>query len=85
MLTPARYNDLTNLMLICPVTSRIKQYIFEIPVPAGLPGRGVVLSDQVRCVDWRSRRIEFIAALPAEALAAVQRNVVKLVMQDLVR
>ena len=57
MLSPAAYNAKVSLMLCCPVTNQAKGYPFEVPV---VPGNGstvtgVVLADQVRCLDWKQR------------------------------
>lgn len=65
VLSPSTYNARAGLALMCPVTSRIKGYPFEVALPPDLPASGVVLSDQVRSLDWRQRQAEFIAALPA--------------------
>ncbi len=54
VLTPASYNGKVGLMLCCPLTTRIKGYPFEVML-AGKPA-SAVLSDQVRSLDWRTRR-----------------------------
>jgi mRNA interferase MazF len=54
VLSPASYNGKTGLMVCCPMTTRIKSYPFEVPI-AGDP-LSVVLSDQVKNLDWRVRR-----------------------------
>jgi mRNA interferase MazF len=54
VLSPASYNGKTGLMLCCPLTTRLKGYPFEVTL-ASQPGN-VVLSDQVRNLDWRARR-----------------------------
>lgn len=42
-------------MLCCPVTSRVKGYPFEVEL-VGVKGvTGVVLSDQLRSLDWEAR------------------------------
>jgi mRNA interferase MazF len=68
------YNRRTGLALFCPVTNKIKGYPFEVAIPAGLPVTGVILSDQVRCLDWRVRRAELIAPAPPEVLAQVHQR-----------
>lgn len=57
VLSPAAYNAKTSLMLCCPVTNQAKGYPFEVPVVpgGGSTVTGVVLADQVRCLDWRQR------------------------------
>lgn len=64
VLSPAAYNGRVGLALLCPVTSQIKGYPFEVAIPAGLPVSGVVLSDQVKSLDWRARRAEFACQVP---------------------
>lgn len=71
VLSPARYNGKVGLALLCPVTSRIKGFPFEVAIPSGLPIAGVVLADQVRSLDWRSRRAERICTLPEPTISEV--------------
>ena len=85
VLSPLRYNDRTDLMLICPITSKTKGYIFEVSLPSGLDVRGVVLADQVRCVDWRFRRVELITKLAPATAAEIQQKTVKLIAGEIVR
>lgn len=68
VISPAAYNGKVGLALFCPVTSRAKGYPFEVAIPPGLGVEGVVLSDQVKSLDWRARNAERIATLPGAAL-----------------
>jgi mRNA interferase MazF len=54
VLSPAAYNDQTGLMICCPMTTRIKNYPFEVAL-AGSPA-SVVLADHVKSMDWRARK-----------------------------
>jgi len=74
VLSPALYNRRAGLAVVCPITSRVKSYPFEVSLPAGLPISGVVLSDHVRSVDWQVRRATFIAQLPAEVFTYVMEK-----------
>lgn len=58
ILSPESYNRKTGLAVACPITNQAKGYPFEVPLPAGLPVTGVVLSDHIRSIDWRARRAE---------------------------
>ena len=71
VLSPRSYNGKVGLALVCPVTSQVKGYPFEVALPTGLPVQGVVLADQVKSLDWKARQAEFAARLPADPLAAV--------------
>jgi mRNA interferase MazF len=71
VISPRRYNRLSGLALLCPVTSQIKGYPFEVLLPSGLPIEGAVLSDQIRSLDWRARRASRICALPSVTIEEV--------------
>ena len=55
VLSPARFNRRSRLMLCVPMTSRAKGYPFEVPIYADRPG--VALVDQARCVDFDGRGV----------------------------
>ncbi|MCB9114494.1 MAG: endoribonuclease MazF [Caldilinea sp.] len=71
VLSPGAYNGKVGLALLCPITSQVKGYPFEVAVPVGLPISGVVLADQVKSLDWRARNAELAGKLPAGALEEV--------------
>jgi len=52
------YNKITGLMICCPITSKIKGYPFEVEL-TNLSIKGVVLSDQVKCLDYKARNVKF--------------------------
>ena len=71
VLSPASYNGKVGLAILCPITSQVKGYPFEVATPAGSRISGVILADQVRSLDWRVRRAEFICKLPREITVEV--------------
>ncbi|HXU44008.1 MAG TPA: endoribonuclease MazF [Thermoanaerobaculia bacterium] len=74
ILSPQAYNARVGLALFCPVTSKVKGYPFEVPLPESLTVSGVVLADQVKSLDWRARRAELLARLPPELLAEISQK-----------
>jgi mRNA interferase MazF len=79
VLSPAAYNGKVGLALLCPLTSKVKGYPFEVQIPEGLPVGGVVLADQAKSLDWRARRAELLCALPQESTSAVLQRLETLV------
>jgi mRNA interferase MazF len=75
ILSPAAYNGLVGLALCCSLTTRVNRYPFEVAVPSGLAVEGVILADQIRCLDWRSRNASLLSHLPD---ATVQETLAKL-------
>lgn len=74
VLSGATYNRRTGLGVFCPITSRVKGYPFEVSLPAGLPVTGVVLADQIKCMDWRARRVEFVGRASPQILSAIHEK-----------
>ena len=75
VLSPAAYNKRVGLAILCPVTSQVKGYPFEVVVPSGLPVGGVVLADQVKSLDWQARQAEFICALPSATVSEILQKI----------
>jgi len=59
VISPKEYNEKTGLGLFCPMTSKIKDYPFEVKIENEKAG-GVILTDQIKSLDWKTREIEFI-------------------------
>jgi len=75
VLSPGAYNSKVGLAILCPITSQIKGYPFEVPLPDGLPIGGVVLADQVKSLDWQAREAEFISALPPATVSEILQRI----------
>lgn len=56
VLSPASYNRVSGLMLCCPMTSHKKGYPFEVVVSDDTYQTSVVLADQVKSLDWKTRQ-----------------------------
>ncbi|MEX0975149.1 MAG: endoribonuclease MazF [Bacillota bacterium] len=77
-LSPLQYNKKVGLGIFCPITSLVKGYPFEVAIPDGLPIVGVVLSDQVKSLDWQARRAQFVCSLPDSVMAEILGRLVTL-------
>ena len=75
VLSPKIYNTKTSLSLVCPVTSQVKGYPFEIALPEEIPIQGVILSDQIKGLDWRARNAELAISLADEWVEQVLERI----------
>lgn len=80
VLWPASYNAKVGLLLLCPITNQAKGYPFEVVLPIGLATTGVVLTDQVKSLDWRVRQAEFICQVPLSVVELVQSRIRRLLL-----
>jgi mRNA interferase MazF len=79
VLSPGEYNHKAGLAVVCAITSKVKGYPFEVTLPADLKISGVVLSDQVRTIDWKARKVQVLDHAPADCIAQVQEKLGKLI------
>ena len=63
VISPKAYNQKVGLALFCPITSQVKGYPFEVLIPKSSKLKGVVLSDQIKSLDWRARKAKLITRL----------------------
>ena len=68
VLSPREFNEATGFAAVCPITSKEKGYPFEVSLPKegitldgdGFPVTGVILTDQVKTLDWKARNIKIL-------------------------
>jgi mRNA interferase MazF len=78
VLSPARYNGQRGMMICCPMSSKIKGYVFEVVVSTSPPS--VVLADQVKSLDWRARGASHKGRVDARTLAEVRAKLKALLL-----
>src|SRR3989344_3869284 len=54
VMSPIKYNSFSGLALVCPITSKRKNYFFEVEARC-LKTKSFVLADQIRSVDIKER------------------------------
>jgi mRNA interferase MazF len=74
ILSPRSYNAKARLVIACPITSQMKGYPFEVPLPSGGTIGGVVLADHVKNLDWQARRVQFAERAPSEVVTDVRER-----------
>ncbi|MBI4707710.1 MAG: type II toxin-antitoxin system PemK/MazF family toxin [Candidatus Omnitrophica bacterium] len=65
------FNQKTGLAIVCPVTNKEHSYPFHIKISSSVSLAGFVMVDQVKSVDYNSRKVKFIERSPDELLNEV--------------
>ena len=71
VISPKEYNEKVGLVLCCPITSKVKDYPFEVNINLKNMINGVILSDQVKSLDWKERQAKYIVTASKEVLDEV--------------
>ena len=79
VLSSEKYNGHMGLMVACAITSHVKGYSYEVPLKEGKV-KGVVLSDQMRSLDWRIRKVRFIEKASPHVFAEIKENLETLIL-----
>jgi mRNA interferase MazF len=62
------FNRHTGLCIVCPITNTRRDYPFHVSIPEGQAVTGFVLVEQVKSIDFRSRKTRRIGRAPGLAL-----------------
>ncbi len=79
VLSPASYNQKTDLMVCCPMTTQIKGNPFEVLVEVD-GTRSAILTDHLKSVDWVASKANLKAKVTPEAMAEVRAKVKALIL-----
>ena len=82
ILSPVEYNRTVGLAVVCPITNEAKGYPWEVAIPDNPLVSGVVLADQVKSLDWRRRKAEFVCTPEENVLEEVVEKIVALLHPD---
>lgn len=74
VLSPKEFNTATGFIVVCPITNQKKGYPFEVDLPidgislvgGGYPIEGVILTDQVKSLDWTARNLKVLKKYDSE-------------------
>jgi mRNA interferase MazF len=73
VISPIDYNKKVGLALFYPITSQLKGYPFEVKIKLTKID-GVILADQIKSLDWKARKIQFIEKASEELLEEAQER-----------
>jgi mRNA interferase MazF len=71
ILSTRAYHEVSPRALICPITSVAHDWPSNVPLPAGMKIKGLVLVDQIRAID-RTRLFRIVERSPNDVVAEVR-------------
>lgn len=80
VLSPRSYNAKSSLALFMPIMRQQKGYPFEVLLPPELQIQGVILADQVKCLAWKARGVQFVEAVPESIVEEIQAKLEPLLL-----
>jgi len=83
VVSPRNFNIATGLFFVCPISNQVTGSPFEVQVPRGAKLTGVILSDQLRSLDWLSRNASFHSSADQGTLCEVLGRLEAILTLDL--
>ncbi|OQY59123.1 MAG: mRNA-degrading endonuclease [Desulfobacteraceae bacterium 4572_88] len=71
VISNSTFNRHTGLCVACPITSTDRNIPFHLPIPSGCGIQGIVMADQLKSLDFRARKVQFMEKAPLEVLKDV--------------
>ena len=65
------FNQHTGLAMVCPITNTRRDIPFHTPVPAESSLTGHIMVEQIKSIDFRTRKAKFVEKAPREVLNEV--------------
>ena len=60
------FNKATGLAIVCPITNTNRRVPFHLPVPSSSSLTGFVMVEQVKSVDFNTRKAKFVEKAPTQ-------------------
>jgi mRNA interferase MazF len=64
VVSKTQFNRHTGMAMLCPITNTFRNYPFHVAVPAGSKLTGYIMVEQIKSVDYSSRKAKFVAKAP---------------------
>jgi mRNA interferase MazF len=69
------FNQRMGFAFVCPISNTQRKNPFYVVIPEKQAATGVIMTDQMRSLDFRARKASFISECPALVLADVLRRI----------
>jgi mRNA interferase MazF len=71
VISKSEFNRHTGMAMLCPITNTFRNYPFHVAVPAETKLTGYIMVEQIKSVDYASRKAKFVGKAPQAVLDEV--------------
>lgn len=75
VLSPKPFNQTTGYASVCPISQTKRKWGFHVHLPEGLAVSGVIITDQIKNLDFRARNIEIKEKAPEEVVQTCLKKI----------
>lgn len=82
VISPERFNRITGYASVCPISRTKRKWGFHIPIPSGFNVKGVIIVDQIKNLDWKTRNAEIKGKIPNDLVNKVVQTVHTFIFEE---
>lgn len=82
VLSPEKFNRVTGYASVCPISRTEREWGFHIDLPDELDTKGVVIADQVKNLDWQTRKANIVEQAPSDFVNEVVQVIHTYIYED---
>jgi len=75
VVSQTRFNRQMGFVFVCPISNTQRRNPFYVAIPALAAVTGVIMTDQLRSLDYRARTAEFMGECPDSLFEEVLRRI----------
>lgn len=75
VVSQTQFNQKMGFVFVCPISNTQRKNPFYISIPEGEAVTGVIMTDQLRSLDYRARQASFLGDCPKDVFEEVLRRI----------
>ncbi len=75
VVSQTRFNQKIGFVFVCPISNTQRKNPFYVPLPEGEVVTGVIMTDQLRSLDYRARQASFIGECSEDLVKEVLKKI----------
>ncbi|PSB08366.1 potassium-transporting ATPase subunit C [filamentous cyanobacterium Phorm 46] len=83
VVSKTKFNKKMGFIFVCPISSTQRKNQFYVPIPESEAVTGVIMTDQLRSLDYRARQASFISECPEDIIEEVLRRIEPILFENM--
>ena len=83
VVSQTKFNRKMGFVFVCPISNTQRKNPFYVPIPEGEAITGVIMTDQLRSLDYRARQAIFISECRSDIIEEVLRRIQPILFENI--
>ena len=83
VVSQTKFNLKMGFVFVCPISTTQRKNPFYVPIPEGEAVTGVIMTDQLRSLDYRARQASLIGECSKDLLREVLKRIEPILFEDM--